>query len=99
MVELVDTYALGAYAARCAGSNPVPGTTLKSRPFGLNVKTLRLSVCYQGIAQLVARSVRDAEVAGSSPATLTTGVGAVVARTSGGREVASSILVPPTKIT
>ena len=27
MVELVDTYALGAYAARCAGSNPVPGTT------------------------------------------------------------------------
>ncbi len=26
MVELVDTYALGAYAARCAGSNPVPGT-------------------------------------------------------------------------
>ena len=28
MVELVDTYALGAYAARCAGSNPVPGTTV-----------------------------------------------------------------------
>ena len=27
MVELVDTYALGAYAARCAGSNPVPGTS------------------------------------------------------------------------
>ncbi len=27
MVELVDTYALGAYAFRCAGSNPVPGTT------------------------------------------------------------------------
>ena len=26
MVELVDTYALGAYAARCAGSSPVPGT-------------------------------------------------------------------------
>ena len=26
MVELVDTYALGAYALRCAGSNPVPGT-------------------------------------------------------------------------
>ena len=26
MVELVDTYALGAYAFRCAGSNPVPGT-------------------------------------------------------------------------
>ena len=26
MVELVDTYALGAYAIRCAGSNPVPGT-------------------------------------------------------------------------
>lgn len=30
MVELVDTYALGAYAARCAGSNPVPGTKLRS---------------------------------------------------------------------
>ena len=29
MVELVDTYALGAYAARCAGSNPVPGTNSK----------------------------------------------------------------------
>ena len=28
MVELVDTYALGAYAARCAGSNPVPGTKI-----------------------------------------------------------------------
>ena len=27
MVVLVDTYALGAYAARCAGSSPVPGTT------------------------------------------------------------------------
>ncbi len=31
MVELVDTYALGAYAARCAGSNPVPGTKLEAR--------------------------------------------------------------------
>ncbi len=29
MVELVDTYALGAYAIRCAGSNPVPGTRPK----------------------------------------------------------------------
>ena len=28
MVELVDTYALGAYAIRCAGSNPVPGTII-----------------------------------------------------------------------
>lgn len=28
MVELVDTYALGAYAARCAGSSPVPGTKI-----------------------------------------------------------------------
>lgn len=27
MVKLVYTYALGAYAARCAGSSPVPGTT------------------------------------------------------------------------
>ena len=26
MVELVDTYALGAYIFRCAGSSPVPGT-------------------------------------------------------------------------
>ncbi len=26
MVELVDTYALGAYAFERAGSNPVPGT-------------------------------------------------------------------------
>ena len=26
MVKLVYTYALGAYAARCAGSSPVPGT-------------------------------------------------------------------------
>ena len=33
MVELVDTYALGAYAARCAGSNPVPGTTLRRHLF------------------------------------------------------------------
>ena len=52
-----------------------------------------------GVAQLVARSVRDAEVVSSSLITQTTsksGVSAVVARTSGGREVASSILVPPT---
>ena len=63
-----------------------------------------ITLC-QGVAQLVARSVRDAEAVGSSPITLTTktwiifisGVGAAVARTSGGREVASSILVPPTK--
>ncbi len=27
MVELVDTYALGAYALQRAGSSPVPGTT------------------------------------------------------------------------
>lgn len=26
MVELVDTYALGAYASQRAGSSPVPGT-------------------------------------------------------------------------
>ena len=26
MVKLVDTYVSGAYAARCAGSSPVPGT-------------------------------------------------------------------------
>ena len=31
MVELVDTYALGAYALRCAGSNPVPGTIYRAR--------------------------------------------------------------------
>ena len=52
------------------------------------------------MAQLVARGVRDAEVVGSSPITLTifaSGVSAAVARTPGGREVASSILVPPTK--
>ena len=30
MVELVDTYALGAYALRCAGSNPVPGTNKRT---------------------------------------------------------------------
>ncbi len=34
MVELVDTYALGAYAIRCAGSNPVPGTITIFRPLG-----------------------------------------------------------------
>lgn len=72
------------------------------------------------MAQLVARAVRDCEVVGSNPITLTivevvkfsnrnepfelwfqetgghiftSGLGAVVARTSGGREVASSILV------
>ena len=28
MVELVDTYALGAYAERCAVSSPVPGTII-----------------------------------------------------------------------
>ncbi len=59
-----------------------------------------------GVAQLVARYVRDVEVARSSRVTQTiyniwsflySGVGAAVARTSGGREVASSILVPPTK--
>ena len=27
MVELVDTYALGAYVLRRAGSSPVPGTS------------------------------------------------------------------------
>jgi hypothetical protein len=26
MVKLVDTYVSGAYAVRCAGSSPVPGT-------------------------------------------------------------------------
>ena len=30
MVKLVYTYALGAYAIRCAGSSPVSGTTLLS---------------------------------------------------------------------
>ena len=52
-----------------------------------------------GVAQLVARDFWEVEVAGSSPVTQTifvSGVGAAVARTSGGREVASSILVPPT---
>ena len=29
MVKLVDTYVSGAYAARCAGSSPVPGTKSK----------------------------------------------------------------------
>ncbi len=29
MVELVDTYALGAYAFKRAGSSPVPGTILE----------------------------------------------------------------------
>ena len=36
MVELVDTYALGAYASQRAGSSPVPGTRsirLKGRFF------------------------------------------------------------------
>jgi hypothetical protein len=28
MVKLVDTYVSGAYAVRCAGSSPVPGTDL-----------------------------------------------------------------------
>ena len=28
MVKLVYTYALGAYAARCAGSSPVAGTKI-----------------------------------------------------------------------
>ena len=54
---------------------------------------------YLGVAQLVARSVRDAEVARSSRVTQTifeSGIGAVVARTPGGREVASSSLVSPT---
>lgn len=77
------------------------------------------------MAQLVARAVRDCEVVGSNPITLTivevvkflnrdepfelwfqetggriftSGLGAVVARTSGGREVASSILVALTII-
>ena len=31
MVELVDTYALGAYAERCAGSSPVPGTITEQK--------------------------------------------------------------------
>ena len=55
---------------------------------------------FLGVAQLVARSVRDAEVGSSSLLTQTifvsSGLGAVVARTPGGREVASSILVAPT---
>ena len=41
--------------------------------FGLllrSKKTLN-KFCFQGVAQLVARSVRDAEVVGSSPITLT----------------------------
>ena len=52
------------------------------------------------MAQLVARSVRDAEVARSSRVTQTiikSGIGAVVARTPGGREVGSSILLSPTR--
>lgn len=31
MVELVDTYALGAYAFKRAGSNPVPGTRILTK--------------------------------------------------------------------
>ncbi len=31
MVELVDTYALGAYASRRAGSSPVSGTKFEFR--------------------------------------------------------------------
>ena len=51
------------------------------------------------MAQLVARSVRDAEVARSSRVTQTifAGISAVVARTPGGREVGSSILLSPTR--
>ena len=50
------------------------------------------------MAQLVARSVRDAEVDGSNPFTLTIflGLAQLVARTPGGREVASSSLVSQT---
>lgn len=51
------------------------------------------------MAQLVARAVRDCEVASSNLVAQTmsfSGLSAVVARTSGGREVASSILVAPT---
>ena len=55
------------------------------------------------MAQLVARSVRDAEVVGSSPITLTKMVvfGAwrsLVARTHGVREVRSSNLLAPTRV-
>ena len=32
VVELVDTLALGASAARCAGSSPVPGTIKTVNP-------------------------------------------------------------------
>ena len=55
---------------------------------------------YLGMAQLVARSVRDAEVVSSSLITQTIlwvcqrqGLAQLVARTPGGREVASSSLV------
>ncbi len=41
--------------------------------FGLLLRSKRTlnEFCFQGVAQLVARSVRDAEVVGSSPITLT----------------------------
>ena len=41
--------------------------------FGLPLRSKRTlnKFCFQGVAQLVARSVRDAEVVGSSPITLT----------------------------
>ena len=41
--------------------------------FGLLLRSKRRldEFCFQGVAQLVARSVRDAEVVGSSPITLT----------------------------
>ena len=45
-----------------------------------------------GVAQLVARDFWEVEVAGSSPVTQTifiSGISAAVARTPGGREVAS----------
>ena len=39
--------------------------------FGLLLRSKRKDPCFQGVAQLVARSVRDAEVVGSSPITQT----------------------------
>ena len=48
MVELVDTYALGAYALRCAGSNPVPGTIIAKEVYGV----CKTKICQQQINQL-----------------------------------------------
>ncbi len=48
VVELADTLALGASAARCAGSSPVPGTKNISHAWDIFIASCNISATLLG---------------------------------------------------